>query len=500
MEKLIVNKNMITLILSFALISLFFLLVFRKNYSIIRDIGILSSGGLFFLSLLTIIFFDIKIHKFQFKETYNISSFENFLNFNLSFGLDHLSLLFFVLTTFLIFLCVLYVINEIEYNKLYFYVFNLLLLEFFLILVFFSLDLLIFYISFESVLIPMFFLTGIFGSRERKTWAIYLLVFYTICGSLLMLLGILYLYWLTGTFSIETYIAQLSLNEELQNYLWIFFALSFLSKIPVFPLHIWLPEAHVEAPTVGSVVLAGILLKLGVYGLIRFNLNLFPLPSLFFSPYLLVLCSLGVIFASLCAVCQSDFKRIIAYSSVAHMNLVVIGIFCQGPLGLSGAIFQSVSHGFVSSGLFFLIGFLYSRYHSRAVQYYSGLVQIIPLFSAFFTFFSLANIALPSTSAFIGELLIILDSFIYNEFLTYIIIASVVICAIYSLWLANRILFGNLGNFFSQGSDLNISEFLIIFSLFFFIILLGIFPYFLMDYIKEFVWITLLRSDGFLIV
>lgn len=485
---------MITLILSFILISLIFLLIFRKNYLIIRDIGILSSGGMFLISLITVLLFDINIHNFQFKKTYSITTLEKFLDFNFSFGIDHLSLLFFTLTTFLIFLCVLYIINEIEYKKLYFYIFNLILLEFLLILIFFSLDILVFYISFESVLIPMFFLTGIFGSRERKTWAIYLLIFYTICGSLLMLLGILYLYSYTGTFSIESYFTQLLISEELQNYLWLFFALSFLSKIPVFPLHIWLPEAHVEAPTVGSVILAGILLKLGVYGLIRFNLNLFPLPSLFFGPYLLVFCSLGVIFASLCAVCQSDIKRIIAYSSIAHMNLVVIGIFCQGPLGLSGAIFQSVSHGFVSSGLFFLIGFLYSRYHSRAIQYYSGLVQIIPLYSAFFIFFSLSNIALPSTSAFIGELLIILDSFIYNEFLTYVIIASVVICAIYSLWLSNRILFGNLGNFFNNASDLSKSEFIIIFSLFFFILLLGIFPYFLMDYIKIIVWLVLLRG------
>jgi NADH-quinone oxidoreductase subunit M len=491
---------MISLLLIFILISLFFLLIFRKNYLIIRNIGILTSGSLFFFSLLFTIFFNIQIFKFQFKETYTFFIFEKFLNFNLSFGLDHLSLLFFVLTTFLLFLCVLYVINDIENNKIYFYIFNLILLEFLLIIIFFSLDILIFYIAFESVLIPMFFLTGIFGSRERKTWAIYLLIFYTICGSLLMLLGILYLYSLTNTFSIETYIATLSLNENIQNYLWIFFALSFLSKIPIFPLHIWLPEAHVEAPTVGSVVLAGILLKLGVYGLIRFNLNLFPLSSLFFSPYLLVLCSLGVIFASLCAISQSDLKRIIAYSSIAHMNLVVIGIFCQNSLGLSGAIFQSISHGFVSSGLFFLIGFLYSRYHSRAVQYYSGLVQILPLFSLFFIFFSLSNIALPSTSAFIGELFIILGSFIYNEFLTYVIIASVVLCAIYSLWLSNRILFGNLGIFLYSASDLNKIEFLIIFSLFFFIVLLGIFPFVLMDYIQTISSIILLRTNSFFLI
>jgi NADH-quinone oxidoreductase subunit M len=487
---------MITLILSLNLFSLFFLLLFRKNYSIIRDIGVLSSGGILLLSLILTGLFDIKVQTFQFKTTYFYNSLENLFDFRLAFGVDHLSLLFFVLTTFLIFLCILYVIHEIEPNKIYFYTFNLLLLEFLLILIFFSLDILIFYISFESVLIPMFFLTGIFGSRERKTWAVLLLIFYTICASLLMLTTILYLFWYTNTFSIEVWLSKINFNEKAQNYLWVCFALSFLSKIPIFPLHIWLPEAHVEAPTVGSVVLAGILLKLGVYGLIRFNLTLFPLPSLFYSPYILVLCSLGVVFASLCAVCQSDFKRIIAYSSIAHMNLVVIGLFCHGPLGLSGAIFQSISHGFISSGLFFLIGFLYSRYHSRAVQYYSGLVQILPLYSAFFLFFSLANISLPGTSAFIGELLIILGSFIYNEFLTYIIICSVVICAIYSLWLTNRILFGNLGSFLLVASDLTKPEFIIIFSLFFFILFYGLFPYSLMSFIKIIVSTTLLHSYG----
>lgn len=491
---------MITLILSLNLFSLFFLLLFRKNYSIVRDIGVLSSSGILLLSLIMVALFDIKIQTFQFKTIYFYKTLENLFNFRLAFGVDHLSLLFFILTTFLIFLCILYVIHEIEPTKLYFYIFNLLLLEFLLILIFFALDILIFYISFESVLIPMFFLIGIFGSRERKTWSIFLLIFYTICSSLLMLTTILYLFWYTNTFSIESWILHSNFNEKAQNFLWICFALSFFSKIPIFPLHIWLPEAHVEAPTVGSVILAGILLKLGIYGLIRFNLTLFPLPCLFYSPYILVLCSLGVIFASFCAVCQADVKRIIAYSSIAHMNLVVIGLFCQGPLAISGAIFQSVSHGFISSGLFFLIGFLYSRYHSRNIQYYSGLVQILPIYSAFFLFFSLSNISLPGTSAFIGELLIILGCFIYNEFLTYLIISSVVIGAIYSLWLTNRILFGNLGNFLVAASDLTKPEFIIIFSLFFFIIFFGFFPFFLNNYVNIIVSTILLRGYGLIIV
>lgn len=494
MERLI--ANMLAFLLLYIIFSLIFLTIFQKNSKLVCDIGVYSSGFLFFSSLIITIFFDIKVFKYQYLENYFFFFFEDFLKFNLSFGLDHISLLFFVLTTFLIFLCVLYISNDVELSKLYFYIFNLILLEFFLLLIFFSLDLLLFYISFEAILIPMFFLTGVFGSRERKTWAVFLLVFYTICGSLLMLLGILYLYSITGTFNLEVYNTKLIFSEVSQKILWCCFVISFLSKIPIFPLHIWLPEAHVEAPTVGSVVLAGILLKLGVYGLLRFNLNLFPLANLFFSPIVLVLCALGVIYASFCAVSQADLKRIIAYSSIAHMNLVVVGLFCQGALGLSGAIFQSVSHGFISSGLFFLIGFLYSRYHSRSVQYYSGLVQILPLFSIFFIFFSMANIALPSTSAFVGEFLIFLDSFLYNEFLTFIIIGSVVVCAIYSLWLANRILFGNVSFFLKNSLDLNKYEFTIIFSLFFFSLILGIFSYSLMDYIKIIAWALLLRGFG----
>lgn len=486
---------MITLILTFNLISLFFLLLFRNNYSVIKDIGVYSSGFLLFFSLIAVIFFDIHVFKYQYKETYCLSDLKNYLHINLSFGVDHLSLIFFVLTTFLIFLCVLYVINEVEQQKLYFYIFNLILLEFFLILIFFSLDLLLFYISFESVLIPMFFLTGIFGSRERKTWAIYLLIFYTICGSLFMLLGILYLYWLTGTFNIEV-LSDCMLEYNTQKILWLCFALSFLVKIPVFPLHIWLPEAHVEAPTVGSVVLAGILLKLGVYGLIRFNLILFPDASVLFSPYLIGLCVFGVVYASLCSISQSDLKRVIAYSSVAHMNLVVIGLFSQNSIGISGAIFQSISHGFVSSALFFLIGFLYSRYHTRSLQYYSGLVKVMPLFSFFFISFSLANIALPTTSAFIGELLIIIGSFAYSEFLGCALVVSVVLSSIYSLWLSNRILFGNLSKFFQNTYDLQKHEFIILFSLLYFTIWFGLCPFVLMEYIKIIANVSILHNSG----
>lgn len=328
----------------------------------------------------------------------------------------------------------------------------------------------------------MFLLIGFFGSRERKVWANYMLVFYTICGSLFMLLGIIYIYLISGTFSIE-FLLNYPFTETEQYFLWLAFFLSFASKIPIFPFHIWLPEAHVEAPTVGSVILAGILLKLGVYGLIRFNLSFFPLASLFFTPFIFSLCALGIIYASFTAIRQIDLKRIIAYSSIAHMNLVVAGIFSFNFLGFEGALFQSISHGFVSSALFFLIGILYSRYHTRSLYYYSGLVQVMPIYSFYFLFFTMANIALPGTSSFIGELLLLMGSFFSNFFITFFIISCVVLGGSYSLWLYNKIIYGNIKSIYLISfSDINFKEFFVLLSLMIFTLFFGIFPYFLFYY------------------
>jgi len=278
-----------------------------------------------------------------------------------SFGLDGISIFFFVLTSLLIFLCVLFVWDEPLLKE---YVISLLLIALLLLLVFSVLDVFLFYIFFEGILIPMFLMIGLWGSRERKIRAVYLLFFYTLFGSLLMLIGLLYIYSVTGTLNLEYLLAWPFTFEE-QCWLWLAFFLSFSSKIPMFPFHIWLPEAHVEAPTVGSVLLAGILLKLGVYGFLRFSLSLFPEASLYFSPFVYLLSVLGVIYASLSAIRQTDLKRIIAYSSVAHMNLVTLGIFSFNSIGLEGAVLQSISHGFVSGAMFLLIGVLYDRYHSR---------------------------------------------------------------------------------------------------------------------------------------
>jgi proton-translocating NADH-quinone oxidoreductase chain M len=402
------------------------------------------------------------------------------MNFSFSFGLDGISLFFFVLTSLLIFLCILFIWNDVRFKE---YALNLLLIELLLLLVFSVLDVFLFYVFFEAILIPMFVLIGIWGSRERKIRAVYLLFFYTLFGSLLMLVGLLYIYSITGTLNLE-YLLSWPFTFEEQCWLWLAFFLSFASKIPMFPFHIWLPEAHVEAPTVGSVLLAGILLKLGVYGFLRFSLSLFPEASLYFSPLVYLLSVLGVIYASLSAIRQTDLKRIIAYSSVAHMNLVTLGIFSFNTIGIEGSILQSISHGFVSGAMFLLIGVLYDRYHSRFLYYYGGLVHMMPVYSVFLLIFTMANIALPGTSSFVGEFLLLTGIYKTNVLSCIIGALGVILCGAYSLWLYNRIIFGNLKTTsISLFKDIDYREFLILLPLLILVIFMGIYPSFFSEYI-----------------
>jgi len=357
------------------------------------------------------------------------------------------------------------------------YLITLFTTQLLLVLVFTVLDLFLFYIFFEAILIPMSFLIGLWGSRERKVRAFYLLFFYTIVGSLLLLISILYIYKITGTTNYEFLSQHNNFFSPMEEYfLWIGFFLSFASKIPLFPFHIWLPEVHVEASTPGSVLLAGILLKLGVYGFFRYNLVLFPDASLFFSPFIYTLCILGIVFASLNAIMQTDLKRIVAYSSITHMNLVVLGIFSFNLYGLEGALLQSISHGFVAGSLFFLIGFLYSRHHTRTLHYYRGITQLMPVYSSLFLVFTMANIALPGTSSFVGEFLLLLGIYNTNSFVSILSSLSVIFSGAYSLWMYNRIAFG-ISKFQMQNSskDLNLDEFLILLPMLFAVIFVGIY-------------------------
>ncbi len=419
----------------------------------------------------------------------NISK-ENTLYYDSSFfisylGFDKISAVFILFTFFLFFLCLIYQLSNIFNFLNFIQIGNLLFMEIFVLGIFITFNLLTLYILFEATLFFMFIYIGIFGSRARKVLAYFLLLIYTLVTALIALLSILFIYKHIGCVDfIATSFSVFS--NSCQHFLFLPFFFTFAAKIPIFPLHIWLPEAHVEAPTIGSVILAGILLKIGVYGLIRINLGFFPEASIYFMPIIVTCCAIGVIYGSLAAVRQIDLKRIIAYSSVAHMNLIVIGIFSFNFLAIEGALLQSLSHGFVASALFFLIGILYSRYHTRSIFYFSGLVQVMPLFSFFFLFFTLANIALPGTSSFVGEFLILLGCFISNFFITCVIICSVVLGGSYSLWLANRILFGNIKYFyFNYFLDLNIKEFFILLLLGFFVFFLGIFPNFFINYIHK---------------
>ena len=466
----------IFLILLFTIFLLF--LINEKNFLWLRICALSCSSLVLVLSTLLLSQFDNNIYYFQNVITYTIGS--KFLNLVYSFGLDGISIFFFFLSSLLIFLCILFIWNDSLFKE---YSINLLLIELFLLIIFSVLDLFIFYIFFEAILIPMYLMIGIWGSRERKIRAVYLFFFYTLCGSIMMLIGILYIYSLTGTLNLEYLLSwKFTFNEQI--FLWLAFFLSFSSKIPMFPFHIWLPEAHVEAPTVGSVLLAGILLKLGVYGFLRFSLTLFPEASLFFSPLVYLLSIVGVIYASMSAIRQTDLKRIIAYSSIAHMNLVTLGIFSFNIIGFEGAIIQSISHGFVSGGMFLLVGILYDRYHSRFLYYYGGLVHMMPIYSILFLVFTLANIALPGTSSFVGEFLLLTGVYKANIVTCIISALGVILCGAYSLWLYNRLIFGNLKiDYTLKFSDINFREFLVLIPLFFFIFLMGLYPTFFLSYI-----------------
>lgn len=456
------------------IIGLFILKFLPKHLNeYLTQIALVISSVLLVLSIYMIKTYDSNYSYFQHIFDIDLYSY-SFFNIKLLFGLDSLAVLFIFLTNFLVFLCVIFLYSY-NVNKKNFLI-NLLALQLCLFFIFSSLDIFVFYVFFEVLVIPMYFIIGFWGSRERKIRAGYLLLYYTVASSVLLLVSLFYIYNLVGTFNFE-YLLNYNFTFEDQLLLWVAFFLSFAAKAPIFPFHIWLPEAHVEAPTVGSVILAGILLKLGIYGFIRYNLTLFPDASLFYSPIVFLICILGIIYASCNAIRQTDLKRIIAYSSIAHMNLVVIGIFSFNLIGLDGAILQSISHGFVSGALFFCIGILYDRYHSRILHYYSGLIHYMPLFGFFFLAFTMANIALPGTSSFVGEFLLLLGIFKNNTTAAFFGTLGCILSSIYALWLYNRVVFGNIkSQYLINFLDLNKIEFFILSVLFILVILFGIIP------------------------
>jgi proton-translocating NADH-quinone oxidoreductase chain M len=401
-------------------------------------------------------------------------------NINFYIGIDGISVFFVILTALLVPLCILASWESInKYVKEYMIAF--LVMETLLLIVFSILDVILFYIFFESVLIPMFLIVGIWGSRERKVRAAYMLFLYTLVGSVLMLLAILLIYSIAGTTDYQI-LLTVDFDETLQKILWLAFFASFAVKVPMVPVHIWLPEAHVEAPTAGSVILAGVLLKLGSYGLLRFSMPLFPVGTIFFTPLVYTMAAVAVVYTSLTAIRQSDMKRIIAYASVAHMNVILVGMFALNAQGIEGAIIQQLSHGLVSGALFLGVGVLYDRHHSRFVKYYGGMAHVMPIFVTIFMFFTMANIALPGTSSFVGEFLILVGAFQANTMITMLAATGMVLGGAYSLWLYNRVAFGNLKTqSIHEFSDVNRREFFVQLPLILGTLLMGIYPEIFLD-------------------
>nr|AHB34946.1 NADH dehydrogenase subunit 4 [Neoporphyra perforata]AIB08172.1 NADH dehydrogenase subunit 4 [Neoporphyra perforata] len=448
------------------------LLTPRSYFNLIRNIAFVTGQLTFICSVLLWLCFESKTSLFQF--VYTINWFPTY-NIYYTIGIDGISLFFIVLTTWLIITCILISWN-VPNDQIKEYLICFLILETILIQVFCVLDVLFFYIFFESVLIPMFLIIGIWGSRERKIRAAYQFFIYTLAGSLLMLLAILVIYFQHGTTDVQI-LWNISFDIRTQILLWLAFFASLAVKIPMVPFHIWLPEAHAEAPTAGSVILAGILLKMGGYGFLRFSLPMFPEASLYFAPLIYSLSVIAAVYASLTTIRQVDLKKIIAYSSVSHMGFVTLGLFSFNVQGVEGSIILMLSHGLVSSALFLCIGVLYDRHKTRLLKYYGGLVQVMPVFSLFLLFFIFSNIGFPGTSSFVGELLVLIGLFQFSPISTFLSAFSIIIGAGYSIWLFNRICFGSLKmHYITSFQDISRREFYILVPLVVSILWMGIYP------------------------
>ena len=449
-----------------------FLLFIRseKSKRTVKYVSLFTSLVNFFLSIYLWILFDYKTSEFQFVE--DRIWIENLINYKV--GVDGISILFIILTTFITPLCIISVNNSIK-DRLAEFLIAVLIMESFMIGVFCSLDLVVFYLFFEAGLIPMFLIIGIWGG-SRRVYSAFKFFLYTLLGSVLMLVAIISIYWISGTTDI-TKLYELGIDVKYQNLLWLAFFSSFAVKTPMWPVHTWLPDAHVEAPTAGSVLLAAILLKMAGYGFIRFSLGLFPVASETFTPLIYSLSVIAIIFTSLIALMQEDMKKLIAYSSVAHMGFVTLGIFTIQQQGIEGSIIQMISHGLVSAALFLSVGVVYDRMHSRLINTYGGLVSIIPKYSVLFMIFVLASLGLPGTSGFIGEFLILMGAFKDNFLVAVVASVGVILGAAYILWMYKRVVFGKIINSdLKQMLDLNKSELFILSCLAIPILFFGFYP------------------------
>ena len=468
------NFPILSAIIFIPLIGALFILITKGSQKNVEKnskyVAIFSSMANFLLSLFLWFSFDVNTSNFQFVE--EKIWIKGFMNFQL--GVDGISILFILLTTFIAPICIFSGIQSIKF-KIKEFLIAVLVMETMMIGVFCSLDLVIFYLFFEGGLIPMFLIIGIWGGPKR-VYSAFKFFLFTLLGSVLMLVAIISIYWITGTTDVIK-LLDLRIPYEYQYLLWLAFFSSFAVKMPMWPVHTWLPDAHVEAPTAGSVILAAILLKMGGYGFMRFSLGLFPIASDYFTPLIFTLSIIAIIYTSLVALMQDDMKKLIAYSSVAHMGFVTIGIFSLTKQGLEGSIIQMISHGLISAALFLSVGVLYDRYRSRMISSYGGLVNIMPKYALLFMIFALGTLGLPGTSGFVGEFLVLVGVFQKNIIVAVLASLGVILAAAYMLWLYRRVIFGRVASTeIRELNDLNKTEVYILSSLAFLIIFFGFYP------------------------
>jgi NADH-quinone oxidoreductase subunit M len=472
-----VEKHLLSILIFLPLIGAAMIFFFTKNdesgASNARMAALWTTLVTFAGSIILWHRFDNTTHHFQFVE--KMPWFEG-LGISYHLGVDGISLFMIVLTAFLMPICILCSWESIT-KRVREYMMAFLLLETFVIGVFCALDLMLFYLFFEGMLIPMYLIIGIWGG-DRRVYAAYKFFLYTLAGSILFLVAMIYLYIQFGTTDIPILMQRApELPLSVQQWLWLAMLASFAVKVPMWPVHTWLPDAHVQAPTAGSVILAGILLKMGAYGFLRFSLPMLPGASEHFANLIFVLSCIAVIYTSLVALIQEDMKKLIAYSSVAHMGFVTLGIFTFNPQGIEGAIFQMISHGLVSGALFLCVGVVYDRLHTREITRYGGLVNNMPIYAVVFMIFTMASVGLPGTSGFVGEILVLIGGFQANQWAALFAATGLVLGAAYMLWLYRRVCFGELTKSdLKKMKDLSAREKLIFVPIIVAVLWLGIYP------------------------
>ena len=472
----------LSILIFLPIVGIFFMTLIRNNNNQssnnLKHTALWISFLNFLISLYLLFTFNQQDADFQFEEQYF------WIEYGISYhlGVDGISILFIVLTTMLVPICILASYDSIKFSVKE-YLIAFLALETFMIGVFCSLDLVLFYLFFEGGLIPMFLIIGIWGG-ERRVYSTFKFFLYTLAGSVFMLLAIIYIFITAGTTDVS-YLLNYNFTRNEQIVLWLAFFASFMVKIPMWPFHTWLPDAHVEAPTAGSVILAGVLLKMAGYGFIRFSIGFFPEASELFAPLIFTLSIVAIIVTSLIALVQEDMKKLIAYSSVAHMGFVTLGIFTFTVQGIEGSVIQMISHGIVSAALFLCVGVVYDRLHTREISRYGGLVNKMPMYAFTFMIFILASLGLPGTSGFVGEFLVLLSIFSINTYFAVFATTGVVLAATYSLWLYRRMIFGALiKDDLSEMLDLTKREIIIFVPLITLTIFIGIYPKPVIDIIE----------------